>query len=278
MNGLFLQGGGAKGAFQAGVICGLYERGFKFEVISGTSIGAINSYYIYTENIDKLRDTWFNLDVAMGTEDKDDKVIENDQLIDILANLEGLNKDIKSLYVNYIKIKNNFPNQKMVDLTKLNKDEQLKAIKHSSLLPCRVEEGESKQEILKKFDSEVIFDRFKEDLREGLYEGYNLDGGILNNNFLEPFKKEKVDKLYMITFKNNYIIPEYILDEYNKEVIQEVSLQLRSLPTGSWRTLRTISGEALDDKYTALFVNAGVGITPARLGTIPALPRFCAVR
>jgi len=46
-----------------------------------------------------------------------------------------------------------------------------------------------------------------------------------------------------------------IVDEYDKSAIQEVSLQLRNLPTGSWRTLRTIPGEALNDKYTALYVD-----------------------
>ncbi|MEK6482029.1 LamG-like jellyroll fold domain-containing protein [Catalinimonas sp. 4WD22] len=46
-----------------------------------------------------------------------------------------------------------------------------------------------------------------------------------------------------------------IVDEYDKSAIQEVSLQLRSLPTGTWRTMRTLTGEALADKYTALYVD-----------------------
>ncbi|MCG4722807.1 patatin-like phospholipase family protein, partial [Alistipes putredinis] len=59
--GLCLAGGGAKGAFQAGVIYGLYERGLDFDVISGTSIGAINGYYIYTKNVNKLKEMWINI-------------------------------------------------------------------------------------------------------------------------------------------------------------------------------------------------------------------------
>ena len=47
--GLCLSGGGAKGAFQAGVIKGLYDNGIsKFDAISGTSIGAVNGYYVST--------------------------------------------------------------------------------------------------------------------------------------------------------------------------------------------------------------------------------------
>ena len=44
--GLCLEGGGAKGAYQAGVVKALYDGGInKFYSISGTSIGAINGYY-----------------------------------------------------------------------------------------------------------------------------------------------------------------------------------------------------------------------------------------
>ena len=54
--GLCLCGGGAKGAYQAGVIKALYDRGInKFNSISGTSIGAINGYFIFTDNVDKVR-------------------------------------------------------------------------------------------------------------------------------------------------------------------------------------------------------------------------------
>ena len=50
--GLCLCGGGAKGAYQAGVIKALYDRGInKFNAISGTSIGAVNGYFIFTNNV-----------------------------------------------------------------------------------------------------------------------------------------------------------------------------------------------------------------------------------
>ena len=62
--GLCLSGGGAKGAFQAGVIKGLYDKGIsKFDAISGTSIGAVNGYYVFTGNIKKLEDMWINIEI-----------------------------------------------------------------------------------------------------------------------------------------------------------------------------------------------------------------------
>lgn len=43
MIGLVLSGGGTLGAYQAGVISGLAHRGYEFDWVGGTSIGAINS-------------------------------------------------------------------------------------------------------------------------------------------------------------------------------------------------------------------------------------------
>ncbi|MGO1713193.1 MAG: patatin-like phospholipase family protein, partial [Senegalia sp. (in: firmicutes)] len=108
MNGLYLQGGGAKGAFQAGVIYGLNEKGIDFDIISGTSIGAINGYYIYTDSIDKLKETWLHMDEnELGKTILTDKVIENKILINKLENLKGENNSIKKFYVNYVNVSKN---------------------------------------------------------------------------------------------------------------------------------------------------------------------------
>ena len=55
MNGVFLQGGGAKGAFQAGAVYAMYEKGINMNVLAGTSIGAVNGYYIYRDSIEDMR-------------------------------------------------------------------------------------------------------------------------------------------------------------------------------------------------------------------------------
>lgn len=217
MNGLFLQGGGAKGAFQAGVIYGLYEKGIDFNIISGTSIGAINSYFIYTNNIEKLREVWTTIDIDNIEQDNDDNiVIENKAMIDILEGLKGKNNDVKSVYVNYTKVNNGDLQEVVVDLEKLRKEDKLNAIKYSSLLPCRFKEGVSIEKFIEEFDTEKLFNDFKEDLNKGIYEGYGLDGGILNNNFLEPFINNKVKKLFIITFHKNYKVPQYLLEKYDK--------------------------------------------------------------
>ena len=45
-NVLILQGGGSLGAFACGVFKGFVKKNIKFDIISGTSIGAINGAII----------------------------------------------------------------------------------------------------------------------------------------------------------------------------------------------------------------------------------------
>ena len=72
--GLCLCGGGAKGAYQAGVIKALYDRGIsKFNSISGTSIGAVNGYFLFTGNVEKLEEIWTNLDSHIKSSIKIDR-------------------------------------------------------------------------------------------------------------------------------------------------------------------------------------------------------------
>jgi len=75
---LVLAGGGARGAYEAGVLATLFERvvprlpaGFEFDVISGTSVGAIHAAYAAAssqadpaERSRKLVETWTEMDLG----------------------------------------------------------------------------------------------------------------------------------------------------------------------------------------------------------------------
>ncbi len=50
MKGLVLEGGGAKGAYHCGAYKALYDYGYRFDGIAGTSIGAINAALIVQDN------------------------------------------------------------------------------------------------------------------------------------------------------------------------------------------------------------------------------------
>ena len=62
MIGLVLQGGGARGSYQVGAVEALLRRNIKFDVVVGTSIGAINGALIASNEFEKLKKLWLSLD------------------------------------------------------------------------------------------------------------------------------------------------------------------------------------------------------------------------
>jgi predicted acylesterase/phospholipase RssA len=55
---LILSGGGARGAYEAGVVCGLADGGQRFDLICGTSIGAINAAFAAQDMLHELEQLW----------------------------------------------------------------------------------------------------------------------------------------------------------------------------------------------------------------------------
>ena len=64
MLALVLQGGGARGAHQAGVIKALLESGYRFNAVCGTSIGALNGCMLAQGEFNRCLDLWQNVDVS----------------------------------------------------------------------------------------------------------------------------------------------------------------------------------------------------------------------
>ena len=56
--GLVLGGGGVRGAYQVGAVKALYELGFRCEVVTGTSVGALNAFLIAQDDINLLEEVW----------------------------------------------------------------------------------------------------------------------------------------------------------------------------------------------------------------------------
>ena len=223
MNGLFLQGGGAKGAFQAGALTALIEKNLKFGVIAGTSIGAINGGFVFYNKTDVLKNVWieedsFNLSVIK----KNDIVIDTEKAIDLLRvrvdEQKSVNKKMK-FFVNYAKVENGNISERYIDISQKTNEEIFKYMRFSSLLPKRkgVQISEN------TYRTKDAIENFKDDMEKGIYDGMKLDGGIMNNVFLEPFIENKVDKIYMIVFKNNFEIPKYILENYHMDQIVIIS-------------------------------------------------------
>lgn len=55
-----LSGGGAKGCYQAGVICALHDMGIKPTSLYGTSVGSLNAAG-YAWNQEKIKDLWLSI-------------------------------------------------------------------------------------------------------------------------------------------------------------------------------------------------------------------------
>ncbi|MGL5311766.1 MAG: patatin-like phospholipase family protein, partial [Peptostreptococcaceae bacterium] len=45
---------------------------------------------------------------------------------------------------------------------------------------------------------------------EGLYDGYKLDGGLVNNTLIEPLLNSDVDKVILISTRYDYVLPDHI--------------------------------------------------------------------
>ncbi len=62
--GLVLEGGGARGAYQAGVLKALFEAGFKFDGVAGTSVGALNGVMVAQNRFEDSIKIWNEIDFA----------------------------------------------------------------------------------------------------------------------------------------------------------------------------------------------------------------------
>lgn len=108
MNGIVLEGGGAKGAFQIGAWRALRQLGITFDGVAGTSIGALNGAFFMQDDFDAAYDLWYNIKpsrVIAG----DDKMLEKIMKMD----LEG--KDFHKVVASFSKM----VGQKGLDITPL---------------------------------------------------------------------------------------------------------------------------------------------------------------
>ncbi len=76
MKGLVLEGGGAKGSYHIGAIKALYEHGYTFDGVTGTSIGAINAALVVQGDIELCYEFWSKA-LTSRIIDVDDAEIDN---------------------------------------------------------------------------------------------------------------------------------------------------------------------------------------------------------
>ena len=62
--GLVLEGGGARGAYQAGALKALFEAGYIFDGVAGTSVGALNGVMVAQNRFEDSIKIWKEIDFA----------------------------------------------------------------------------------------------------------------------------------------------------------------------------------------------------------------------
>lgn len=249
MRGIYLQGGGAKGAYQAGVITALHDMGVTFDVVTGTSIGAINGYFIYTGQYDALKKMWIDVDESrLSYVREEDNIIENIGLINELAKLEKNGTELKAYYVNYVNVVECTLVETYDNLVGMADAEALARIRYSALLP-KPKGIKLDRTTLESFDSKYLFERFKEELIHGEYNDMSLDGGILNNHFLEPFEHEKVDLIILVPFQPNYLVPDYIKTHYREDQLVVIDPVEKFLPMDTLRFEREFCRHQFEAGY-----------------------------
>lgn len=249
--GLCLTGGGAKGAFQAGIIKALNENNIIPQVVTGTSIGAVNAYFMISGCYNEMEKYWNEMDI--NTEDiKPGRIIDNSQIINKLYSLSGVDERIRAAYINYVHIKDKKLSEVIVNVKNISQEEALDVIKYSSLLPSRPEDYYTSKKSSNNFDSKNAFNNFREDVEDGIYEGFNLDGGILNNNLITPLIEEKVDKIIIIGLHDDYVPPEYIYNYYDKKDIVVYRPNIKIEPMDTLRFEKTFCRNLFNRGYELL--------------------------
>ena len=74
---LVLSGGGTKGIYQAGAIEALKDLGlYDFDMIIGTSVGALNAMFLVQDEFDKMLDMYEHIDINKCTNERYLKIVE----------------------------------------------------------------------------------------------------------------------------------------------------------------------------------------------------------
>lgn len=202
MVGLVLQGGGAKGAFQAGAIQALREEGITFDGAVGTSIGSINAALVAQNDYDLLLELWNNIDIDMVFDENSrrlpDLIADTSKrnAVNIYRTFKDIIKDrgmdmqkgitLMSKYVNEYKIRSSKLDFGLTTLTKEDKE----------FVPLQLfKEDIPKGQLLNYIIASANFPLFK---REYIEDKEFMDGGLYDNLPISMLTDRYYDKIIAI--------------------------------------------------------------------------------
>lgn len=213
--GLMLGGGGARGAYQIGVLKALEEHGLstKFDVISGASIGALNGYfYLASNSYQKVLDSWLYgvknnpIDLSKRLKGKDKRGLFSTTVIQEMEDLymdKTLFKQTKThLYVITTKI--NTPR-----LTSMVPWRWSKVIRHVNASVNPVIEAISSSSIPIIFGATEVED------------DYFIDGGLVDNNPIDVLIDKGCQLIFACSLDPSYDYRVY--KEHNITIVNVTS-------------------------------------------------------
>ena len=202
MRGLVLQGGGAKGAYQAGAILAFEKKGIKFDGVVGTSIGAINAAFYASDNIKGMISLWKSTDSKnlFGIESEiidslQEGKIEKEQIIKGLESIGNIIKN-KGVDINNIKklLKSNINIKKLI---KSNVDFGLVTFNITNFKPIeKYKKDIPEDKIIEYIIASAYLPGFKPE--RIIDNSYYFDGGIYANCPIDMLFKKDYDEIYAV--------------------------------------------------------------------------------
>lgn len=202
MRGLVLEGGGAKGAFHLGAVKALYDYGYTFDGVSGTSIGAINGAIIAQEGgYQTLYNLWSNISPSDFT-DFDDMMVAK------MQNKEYDKETIIYWMKQSLKILKNVgvPTDKIIPFLKQYIDEN--QLRNSKIDYALVTYSVSDKKPMELYKEDIPYGKLHDYIfASAYYPAFRLnrlngkffvDGGVCDNLPLNTLARKGYDELFAI--------------------------------------------------------------------------------
>ena len=202
MRGLLLEGGGAKGAYEAGAIKALNKRKIKFDCYGGTSIGAINAAFCVLNNYDALYDLWLSTDSEelFGIESKLLSNLNSRSMSkeDIIKGIKTIGKIIKNRGIDTSYIRKKL--SKYVNETKFRKskyDYVMNTFNISDFKPVEVFKKDIPEgKLIDYIISSAYLPIFR---MERIIDGqYYIDGGVYSNCPIDVLFDAGYEEIYVV--------------------------------------------------------------------------------
>lgn len=141
-----------------------------------------------------------------------DNIIDNSRDIKKLYELKDYKiRENSSFYINYLQVRNKSGKEIIVDISKLNHKDRVNYIKYSCALPYNQEKGLFSIQEVKQY------------IEKGKFDGFNLDGGMARNTYIDPLIENNVDKILIISTRHNFELPKRVKEKIDNNKIVIIS-------------------------------------------------------